>query len=214
MKTRFGHVSNSSSSSFIVGTDEPLDSEETIKRVIFHNAGENTDGWVSHVYYDDPIHIDRLCAEFMEQVESSGERTFEEFLNNADHVCEQLGWLEKYYGSGPWPHQDTPYEKERWANYDRINELNRQIDRSYDPVEIEKLQAEKDDLHKRQKQLSAEEEQYHIAKGKKILAEKAPQFGGKHIYYVEFGDEDGVVGCHLEHGPHWNNVTHIRISQH
>ena len=42
----------------------------------------------------------------------------------------------------------------------------------------------------------------------------AAQHVGKYLYEVEFSDNDGDFYCHLEHGPTFDAVPHVKFSHH
>lgn len=199
MKVRTGHVSNSSSSSFIIATDKPLDSLEAIKEQIFHNAGSNTEGWVSGEYWDEPFRITDLCEGFKQGICDGYETeywnpeleqwedkkypltTFEDILN-FEELMEEIGWQQIY--------------------------ANRKLDNDYysnSPEWKDREAREKYDA--KWKQIALNLAKSHMEK------EKA-KFEGKHITYAIFADKNGRLGCQLEHGSHWYKVTNIRISHH
>jgi len=199
MKIRAGHVSNSSSSSFIIATDKPLDSVEAIKEQVFHNAGSNTEGWVSGEYWDDPFRIEDLCEGFKQGIceeyetecwnEEKGEyeeknysiNTIEDILN-CEELMIEIGWRQIY--SNQKLNQDYYDNLPAWNNHEAC---------------------EKYEIKWNQIALNL---------AKEYMEKQRPKFEGKHIVYAVFADEDGRLGCQLEHGSHWHNVANIRISHH
>jgi hypothetical protein len=205
MKVRYGHVSNSSSSSFIVGVDKPLDSLESVREQIFHNAGANTNGYVSHEYSSyDPIHINVLCEQVLAQAQENMVRddlgedvpcpsTIEGIMNNL-HIAQQIGWNEIY--------DERSLSK---THYDEFPKPKFNSEGDFVPSEA---------YTKASREHYDKWEAMAQKLGKEAIEKARPMFENKHIYFMTFADEDGHIGSHLEHGPHWNNVTHIRISNH
>jgi hypothetical protein len=199
MKVRYGHISNSSSSSFIIATDKPLDSLESIKKQVFKNAGDNSEGWVSSEYGYDPLRISDLCEGFLAGIvkgygdehwddakeeyitETVPLNTFEDILSNED-ILDSIGFQCLY------DHRtlDGQYDA-GWPNYT-------------DSVAVDKYEKK---WAKIRKELAL-----------KYLETVKDKFREKCITYANYADEDGRLGSQLEHGNHWDTVTHIRISHH
>ena len=93
MKIRRGHVSNSSSSSFILGVDKPLDSLEAVREQIFAGMISDSDGIVSLYEWTDPVPIDRLCQWFFDEIErTGGEVTRETIIKRLIKASESDDW--------------------------------------------------------------------------------------------------------------------------
>jgi hypothetical protein len=190
MKIRYGHVSNSSSSSFIIGVDKPLDTVEDIKEQIFPELGD-AEGNILHEFYDKPVHIDVLCKWFMDEVNKSTLTDYDSLFHpKPDSEC-QDEWDESVLSEIGFQVLYRNGEDDLWKK-------TRHLD--WNSEEAVKLRKERD---LRVLQL-----------GKDYLDSRKEEFKGKHLYLVTFADEDGHVGCHLEHGNHWNKILHIRISHH
>jgi hypothetical protein len=193
MKIRRGHVSNSSSSSFIIGVDKPLDTLESVKEQIFHNAGADTDGWVAARYSDNVIRIDDLCQYFM----NSTSQVYEDW-EDGQEIKVKLSTIENL--------ADIP------QLVIGIGEEVRYSMRTLENQYWEEMRSTEgaDAWNALDKKWSA----IALKLGTEFLEDTRQEFEGKILYYGHYADEDGLIGCEVEHGNHWNKVTHIRISNH
>lgn len=96
MKIRHGHVSNSSSSSFILGVDKPLDSLDAVREQIFAGMKTNSNGLVSLYDWTDPVHINDLCKWFLSAIENTGgECTREIIIQKLISASESDEWYDE-----------------------------------------------------------------------------------------------------------------------
>lgn len=224
MKIRNGFVSNSSSSSFIVCWNKKPESVEEVKSILFNNM--NT---VS--YYDYVESTQRLAEEIFNDTKEINKQALK------DMISEQYDyWDGSWYSKGYKADEKLckQYEKEYNAAKEE-EEILKNLEKKYNDFEknriIRKRKLENilnlDSLNNYEKEyldlINKLDELRQILWGyndtmNKLIDDSYNKFirdnKGKFIVHYEYSDNDGSLGCVLEHGDCFNNVEHERISHH
>ena len=208
MKIRNGFVSNSSSSSFVIALDiDPMTMNvEEMSKLLF---GEQE----IIAKYDYGFHALQLAETVLKDIQYSHSNkeepdewsvkvnSFEGKMSKED--------INKSISSGYFagiPERD--WRKETPADKIEKEAKDKGIKDPYKDPEWSKLIRDA-----REKEYAKEKEE--IDKAAAILAEpfwKANK--DKYLYVVNYSDNEGSMGCVLEHGPTFDRIPHIRISHH
>jgi hypothetical protein len=189
MKQRHGFVSNSSSSAFILVFPKVPEIVKEMEELLF---GDEL--YVEHPYKD----LHPACEKF------STKEIAAIVLHDITHKPPALP-LSRHDDAG---HIETIHDLENivrdgWLNkYEGI--VAPKMEWNYDPNETDA------DRDKRYKEHDKAMDEFADKVAKKIL-KKWPL---KHLYRVEYADEDGDLGSTMEHGEIFNKIPHIRISKH
>jgi len=190
MKIRNGFVSNSSSSSFVVGFEKIPETIEETMHMMF-KEGER-----SVCAYNEDYHVYEIAEQVFKDMNEKEPITKEQFIEAISS-----GWFDGY------PEHDytvkTPpqifrseWEKENpgekiWDNEEASNKWSELIN-----IEWEK-----------QEKL--------INKAAMILVEKEwPELKHLHCYHFIYGDEGGPFFSTMEHGNIFRHLPHLQISHH
>jgi len=193
MKIRNGFVSNSSSSSFVVGFEKVPATVEELMGMMFD---ENRDS-VSLGYYEDGDYHTYEIAERVFIDMQGQERVDREYFEKV--ISE--GWFEGY------PETDysktTPSEKFR-----------RKYEEEHDGQSIyDDEKAKKEWQAMLQKEWDIENAK--IDEAAKVYADKYwPELSDLICYHFTYGDEDGPFYATLEHGNIFEKLLHVQISHH
>jgi len=199
MKSRSGFVSNSSSSSFIVGFDEKPRSAAFLRKLLF--------GDMEFIQYYDNSYSTAEIAQ-----------TIFNDLKGARPV--NLAKIIKTVRSGHFPgYPDI------WNNDRESTKLERQFSETFpeykgnywDVSKITKLMAKQlaeKILTARQKEIEADNKAVDEAAEKYVKERVKPQIGGKKMYVLEYADDDGKGQGHIEHAGVFENIPHVQISHH
>jgi len=196
MKTRTGFVSNSSSSSFIVGFSKTPKHTYDVLEEMFPPEKDGTARGVINSYGDESV--DALTAatlvwqQIKEQKPACKLRILEEIRS---------GWFE---GKPDYPFNGPSHD----LAMEYRNRAGKSVhDKDADP-EIKKKFEEF-----RKKEWEQYQENTH--KAALVLLEKEfPKFKGKKVFVVSFSDNDGDVFSTLEHGDTFRHLPFIHISHH
>jgi hypothetical protein len=199
MKIRNGFVSNSSSSSFILGFDIKPRSVKELHSLLF--------GDMEHLqYYSDSHKTLDLAKRIFKDLK--GKRAL------------SIKGLEKAVGSGyfpgypdTWNRPDPASEKlvtqfresfpEYKGDYWAVDKITRPMAKQL-ALKIHALQKEE-----REKENAEVEEALKKYMAKVVL----PKMKGKKVYALEYGDHERD-GAAIEHGGAFTNIDHIQISHH
>jgi hypothetical protein len=201
MKLRQGFISNSSSSSFIVGFKERPKNAEEMLEILFPHDGPDT---VVSVYDDDPSYDDpdELTAGFI-----------------AGQVFDDLCSLQKLskaeileeINSGSYPGMPDTWNR---PEDERLSAVNRQFREKYG--QDAQWGNHKDWNEARLKVLGeiwAEENAELLEAAKKCLEDNWEWLKDREVFAFEYHD-DSTAGSMLEHGDIFRNLPHIRVSHH
>lgn len=197
MKVRNGFVSNSSSSSFIVGFPKLPSSPEELEKMMFDSPGE-----VQPYDFNDAIPTIEVAKRVFNDMSDGNFKTARLTKKKAVEVI-----LEGYFPGRP------PYPFGRKNESDEIAEAYKAetgksvYDESADPVVVKlhgKAQQKEWDLDRKMEKVAA----------KAFLEGFWPQLKGKKVFRFEYSDNDGNFGSNLEHGNIFRKLPHVRISKH
>jgi len=207
MKQRNGFVSNSSSSSFVIALDkDPMQMDAIEMSKLLFGEQEII------AKYDNGFHALELAETILRDIQYCHES--EEKSNEWDYNAVSFKGkfskedLIKTISSGYF--DGCPEYNWRTSETDKIeDEAKRQgVDKPYQDPKWNKLIREA-----RDKELAA-----HDELTKKAATKLAEPFWeenkDKYIYALEYSDNEGSMGCVLEHGPTFDRIPHIRISHH
>jgi hypothetical protein len=202
MKMRMGFVSNSSSSSFLIGLDGVPKNAEELHKMLWGNKSKTFE------YFD--YTLDTTIAApvaFGQIVIQSGKMLQKQIIAEI-----RSGWFDGYpsetgHGKLSWDKQ--PSEK---LAKDFKAKYNQEI-WHHDPKNAEQTK----DYNAFQKQRNKEWKQSDReldAAAKKLWDKKKAKFKGKKLFRLEFSDNDSHAECVMEHGDIFKKVPHIQISHH
>ena len=199
MKTRTGFVSNSSSSSFIIGLSNKPSCVEDVHKELFDTDevrelealydGDDTYTTldVAQQVYEDisnqkPTNLDKGKKEILENINSGW---FEGMPDYNYYDTESTKFRRKYREeTGEEIHYDkTP--KDIWEKYQNLQKK-----------ESEERRAEEDKAANR------------------LFEKYRDKFADKKIYFLSYSDNDGSFQSFMEHGGIFNNIPNITISNH
>jgi hypothetical protein len=204
MKTRNGFVSNSSSSSFVVGFKKvPTDDYEMVdilypknKKDPYKRPGVTTN------YNNEDLDsgVDAMSAAVIIFLAMKGQKPL-----TKKQMLEEIrgGWFDGY------PKLDYSTEKESdkiRKEYEAKTGFNITGDKA-DPAVLKKYRTVQDKEWK-------EERKKVDAAAVAYLEKIWPKFKGLKCFQFTFSDGDGCIFSTLEHGNTFRNVPHIRISHH
>lgn len=195
MKIRTGFVSNSSSSSFLVGLKQKPKTRGELRDLMF---GE-LEGDV--IVYDYSLSIDGIVCRVFKDLEGKTPITKKEILEEIN--------------SGYFP--GCP----EYSNRD--NEESRKIRKEFADktgVDLWNDDAKKHDIHSEYEKMYrvAQEKEYEIEKKKRLEAANRYYDSVKHrfkdlkVFKLEYADDGGETV--LEHGDVFNRIPHVIISHH
>lgn len=171
MKIRDGFVSNSSSSSFIIGFSQVPDAEY-LKKLLY----DDKDSYMG-VYQDAPFSTDTLVSMIMAELEGKTP------INDMKGIVEAIG-----DDASDWDtHPDYGYwnvQKE-----DRLKKGTPEYEAAWEKHNQETIESA-------------------------LEMAKSIHDPDLVFYSLSFADEDGSVGCELEHGSTWDRLPHLRFSHH
>lgn len=199
MKSRSGFVSNSSSSSFIIGFETKPKSAAELCRLLFGNmeyiqyydhAFRTAD--VSNIVFNDlkeerPASIKKI----VETVKSG------HFLGYPDTWTKdrQSDVLEKQFDE-----MFPEYKGNYWDN-DKITKITaKQLAAQIRSIRRQEMEEDRAELEK--------------AALKYVDEKIKPHMEGKKVYVLEYADDDGQGHGHIEHGGVFDSLPHVQISHH
>jgi len=193
MKLRNGFVSNSSSSSFIIGFDSKPRNVEQLRKILFPNNEGVSYPFGGHEDVPAEIAAQKVWDQIKNQRPLSKSKLPEK-LNS--------GWFSEkpeYCFDGP----------------------HRNIEQEYRSLTGKSIQDEDTPREWREKWNIAwhkhrEEYQKNCINAAKRLARELlnGKFQGKKLYVCSFSDNDGMYGAVLEHGGTFKEIPHVQISHH
>jgi hypothetical protein len=199
MKTRTGFVSNSSSSSFIVGFKKRPTTDYELRDVLFP-AGKDGKRQGPKVDYGSEYVVDPTSAstiifkDLEEQKKPLTQKQIREEIGS--------GYFEGY------PQLDwSDRESDRIRREYKAASGKDIYDKDADPQWFKKFQVAQDKEW-------ADERAKVDAAAKEYWKKVNTQFKGLKCYRFSYSDNDGTVFSTLEHGDTFRSLPHIRISHH
>lgn len=199
MKTRQGFVSNSSSSSFVVGFKKVPKTDWELRDLLYPAGKDGKRKNVSTDWSEDGG-LDTASAATIVFKDLQGQKPL-----TAKQILEEIngGYFEGY------PHIDWSNDKEP----DRIRREYKTLsgkdiyDEGADPQWFKKFKVAQDKEW-------ADERAKVDAAAKEYWKKVKAQFKGLKCYRFSYSDNDGSVFATLEHGDTFRSLPHIRISHH
>lgn len=197
MKSRSGFVSNSSSSSFIIGFETKPKSAAELCNLLF--------GDMDFVqYYDKAFSTSDIANTIFNDLKgvrtASAKKILETIGSGYFTGCDYGGW-----------NKDRPSDKLVRQFQDMFPEYKGDY---WDEKKITKTMAKQLAVKIREARgkENAEDRATETAAANKYVTETVnPKLTGKKVYVLEYGDD---VHGHIEHGDVFNNIPHIQISHH
>ncbi len=197
MKMRTGFVSNSSSSSFLIGLNGVPKNAEELHKMLWGNNPKVLE------YYD--YTLDTTIAApvaFGQIVIQTGKMLQKQIIEEI-----RSGWFDGYPEDIGWNKKPSDkLAKDFKVKYG--NEIYK-----YDPNNPEQVK----DYNKFQAQRNKEWKQRDKdikAAAKKLWDKKKTKFKGKKLFRLDFSDNDSHAECVMEHGNVFSKVPNIQISHH
>jgi hypothetical protein len=198
MKTRTGFVSNSSSSSFIVGFEKKPKTIRELQTLMFGDMPDNT----NVLCYDYAMDVKTIATTVFNDLK--GKKTITKAKLREEIRC---GYFDGR------PSYDFNQEES-----DRMNEEYRRLFPAAYKLEREDIE-DKDALAflakidaQRRKEWKEYDEACNKATDEYMEKKVLPKFKGMKVFVLNYGDEDGQAL--MEHGDIFNNISYIRISHH
>ena len=142
--------------------------------------------------------------------ETEKERVRREKLFRLDKkYCDKHPKPSYAYKSGNNPNTGKPYTKEEFEAYDTWSNTFEEFKKTN--KEYQELSDENMDIA-RAKWKKEDELRNKVAR--KDVKAFVKKYKDQFIYLLSYGDEQGSVGCIMEHGNIFKNINHIRISNH
>ena len=197
MKTRNGFVSNSSSSSFIVGFDRVPKTKAELKAMMFYK--EETS--VQPFDFYEPLSVDAVVDRVFRDLKAQNRP-----LNKKEIFREMTcGYFE---GFPEFRYNEETESKKIVKDYE-LNHGGRDI---YENRKSPEFKAYQKAYQKAcQKEDAEREKQIDIA-AKRYFEKEYPKFKNKKVYVFSYSDNHGEG--ELEHGEIFSKLTHLQISHH
>jgi hypothetical protein len=199
MKTRTGFVSNSSSSSFIIGLSNKPSCVEDVHKELFDTDEVRE---LEALYDEDEKYTtldvaQQVYEDVSKQKPTNLDKGKKEILENINS-----GWFE---GMPDYNYYDTESTKFRRKYREETGE---EIHYDKTPKDIwEKYQ----NIQKKE----SEERRKELDKAANRLFEKyRDKFADKKIYFLSYSDNDGSFQAFMEHGGIFDKIPNITISNH
>jgi hypothetical protein len=193
MKTRNGFVSNSSSSSFVIGFKQKPKSVAEMKRILFGKDDTVT-------YYDESLSTDRIADTVYNDIKNQLPATVKQ-------IDEEIrsGWFSGY--------PEISINKEFYTLAREFTTKYKNLS-WYDPDKLKNKEAKK--LAIQIKTISDENEKSREDALKKAfdeyIKEVMPKLKGLTCFIVSYSDNSGEAV--MEHGGIFDRIPHVRISHH
>lgn len=208
MKVRNGFVSNSSSSSFILGLNKE---SYNLKELMFELYPDMENNVGSHYEYSDDGDVD--CFTATSSIISKFQEQKPALFGTPEADSMILPLIE-----GSWPIYEESEKDPRYIKQaNKLEKIQSEIKkvtgkcwseiRTTHPGLYKKFEDQRDVTYEVKRIIRNELSHKHI----KNLEQK---FKGKYIYITSHSDNDGSVESALEHGDTYRNVPHETISQH
>ena len=199
MKTRTGFVSNSSSSSFIIGLSNEPSCVEDVHKELFDTDEVRE---LEALYDGDDTYT---TLDVAQQVYNDvSEKAYTTINTGKNAILENIksGWFE---GMPDYNYYDAESTKFRRKYREETGE---EIHYDKTPKDIWKKYQ---NIQKKE----SEERRKELDKAADRLFEKhRDKFSDKKIYFLSYSDNDGSFQSFMEHGGIFNNIPNITISNH
>lgn len=194
MKIRSGFVSNSSSSSFIVGFPKLPSSPEELETMMFVSPGE-----VQPYDFCTATSTIDVARQVFKDMSVNNFKEARLTKKNAVNVV-----LEGYFPGRPFYDFGKKSESEKISNAYREETGKNIYDESADPVVVE--------LHRK-----TQKKEWNLTRKMERIAAKAfvegfwPQVKGKKVFRLEYSDD---THSNIEHGNVFRRLPNVRINKH
>lgn len=218
MKTRKGFVSNSSSSSFLLIFNKKPETEQELKNILFPGKSELD----IIPYYEQDVGIFAIVDCIFRELNDKGvvcHRDLIEFFNDSDTSSEFMCENDKERLNALNKENET-YTSNYYKEYHSLRQQLNCPPKS-DPVRTEenkkiydKYTKLHDDLMNFNRKIWDEKEQIIYNNAKTIAANFIKNNKDKYMTVLTFSDNNNDVEAAVEHGEIFNNIPHIKNSQH
>jgi hypothetical protein len=193
MKIRNGFVSNSSSSSFVVGFDLDCHTfEEFCKNVSFFGRDLDTPVENYDTYIDKPVTYRECLKKLWDDLQIKGPCVNENKLEK---------WFMEYTKHG-FSTPETGFYFNEYQFVETCYALGN-IANEYPPEKRENIV----------KKLEKIGRGWNTIVAKALMHEMLERYSGN-LYFISYSDDDGDMQSLMEHGDFWNIVPHVRINNH
>jgi hypothetical protein len=196
MKTRLGFVSNSSSSSFVIGLKAVPKTAEELHKMLWGDEPQELQHW--DYTLASPV---AAAVAFGQIVIQSGKMTQKEIFEEIIH-----GYFEDY------PHESWNNKPSDKMDHDFRAKYNKSI-YDYDEDNAEESKAYTKFDAQRKKEWKQHDRDIKTA-AKKYWDKNKARFKGKKLFLLSFSDNDSQAHALMEHGNVFGKVPNIQISHH
>lgn len=197
MKIRLGFVSNSSSSSFLIGLKKKPETIDEMAKILFPGSSKPP------VYYDNEVYSkDRIARSVLNQIDTAIPLYNEEVI--AQITTGVFDGCPKY----------EDYNQKSWKMFQSFRQKY-----GYNIYDTKEFKTDQEhvlaDQYEKQKEKERQRYSTSVTKAAENLYNRyKDRLSNTQFFRIEYADNDGSFEAYMEHADVFDNIPCIRISNH